>query len=229
MFISMIQPKTAKAAHTRERMLEVAGALFGERGYAGTTMRAVADGAGVSLGLAYRYFDGKSALVAAIYDRLAARFAAEVRLPEGSWAERGLGALDAALVVLEPHRRTLAVLFAGSAEAPELSPALAPSAARVRAVFAEAVSGATDVPPEAQVLGRSLYLAHLGVLAFWVLDRSAGQAATRELRAWVERILPAVSWAWRAPGVAAAVGTVVGIVERGIGLLPRPTKERGGG
>ncbi len=44
--------------------------LFRESGYDATTMRAIADEAGVSLGSAYYYFSGKEELVQAFYDQI---------------------------------------------------------------------------------------------------------------------------------------------------------------
>ena len=51
--------KTAKSEQTRALILETAMRLFQERGYDKTTMRAIAAEAGVSVGNAYYYFDGK--------------------------------------------------------------------------------------------------------------------------------------------------------------------------
>ena len=57
------------------------------------------------------------------------------------------------------------------------------SRVRVQGVFEEAVTGATDAPrlPLAQALGRLLYLVHLAVLLWWLLDKSANQRATSAL------------------------------------------------
>jgi AcrR family transcriptional regulator len=43
-------------------------ALFAEHGYAGTSVRAIADAAGVSAGLLYAYFGNKQALLHAIFE-----------------------------------------------------------------------------------------------------------------------------------------------------------------
>ena len=53
----------------KERILEVATELFYERGFAGTTMQAVADRLQVTKPFIYSYFNDKNALLAAIYDR----------------------------------------------------------------------------------------------------------------------------------------------------------------
>ncbi|WP_236653709.1 TetR/AcrR family transcriptional regulator, partial [Streptacidiphilus melanogenes] len=51
--------KTAKSERTRALILETAMRLFKERGYEKTTMRAIAAEAGVSVGSAYYYYEGK--------------------------------------------------------------------------------------------------------------------------------------------------------------------------
>src|SRR5690606_28573342 len=57
------------ADSTRRRILSVALALFREKGFAGTTMRKVAEEAGLSLGAAYHHFQSKQAIVAAFYEQ----------------------------------------------------------------------------------------------------------------------------------------------------------------
>jgi AcrR family transcriptional regulator len=60
--------RAAAAAGTRARVLDSALALFLERGYAGTTIKAVAEAAGVSPETIYKGFGGKGGLAKAVYD-----------------------------------------------------------------------------------------------------------------------------------------------------------------
>lgn len=71
--------KAAKSEQTRTLILETALRLFAERGYDKTTMRAIAQEAGVSTGNAYYYFSSKEHLVQGFYDRIAGEHAAAVR------------------------------------------------------------------------------------------------------------------------------------------------------
>lgn len=57
-----------KKPEVRRALLDAAAALFAERGYHGTTMQAVATGAGVSVANVYVYFASKLDLLFAIYD-----------------------------------------------------------------------------------------------------------------------------------------------------------------
>ena len=54
---------------SREKILASALALFAEHGYAATSVRMIAGEAGVSQGLLYNYYDGKAALLRAIFER----------------------------------------------------------------------------------------------------------------------------------------------------------------
>ncbi|MDN4473860.1 TetR/AcrR family transcriptional regulator [Demequina zhanjiangensis] len=56
---------------TRDRIVEAATELILEHGYERTTMRAIAERAGVSQGSAYYYFSGKEDLVQGFYLRIA--------------------------------------------------------------------------------------------------------------------------------------------------------------
>ena len=54
--------KTAKGEQTKALILNTALEMLHERGYENTTMRAIAEKAGVSLGNAYHYFGSKDHL-----------------------------------------------------------------------------------------------------------------------------------------------------------------------
>ncbi|MDV6235776.1 TetR/AcrR family transcriptional regulator [Leptospira ellisii] len=65
------------AKDTRDLILKTSLKLFSEQGYHGTTMRQVASKAGLSLGLAYRYFDSKESILEGIiesHDRILKRY-----------------------------------------------------------------------------------------------------------------------------------------------------------
>ncbi|MEY2406772.1 MAG: hypothetical protein QOG39_1688, partial [Acidimicrobiaceae bacterium] len=60
--------RTAKAAATRKGIIEAASRLFVELGYAGASVQAVADAAGISRATVFNSVGGKSALLKACYD-----------------------------------------------------------------------------------------------------------------------------------------------------------------
>jgi AcrR family transcriptional regulator len=60
---------TTRGEVTREAILDAAEGLILSQGYHGTSMRQIADGAGVVVGAIYNHFDGKAALFQALLER----------------------------------------------------------------------------------------------------------------------------------------------------------------
>jgi AcrR family transcriptional regulator len=191
--------RTAEGDAARRRLYDAAVELIGERGYEAATMRDVATRAGVSAGLLYRYFPSKRAVVLALYDELSEEFARRaVTMRAGKWRDRFITALELSLEVLGPHRvtlRALAPVMVGDNEEGIFAKSTAFSRVRVETAFVHAVRLADDAPKEplAAALGRLLYLLHLGVILWWLLDRSPGQRATRALVGLLRQMLPSAA------------------------------------
>lgn len=203
--------ETAQGLAARQKLYDTAIALIAERGFDQTTLRDVATRAGVSVGLLYRYFPSKQAVVLALYDQLSAEQSAHAEaMPRGKWRERFLFALETSLTILGPHRQTLTALIpvlVSNASDGLFSSTTAFSRERVQRVYQDAVVGASDAPRAevAAALGRLLYLAHLGVVLWWLLDKSPQQRATRALVKLMTGALPAASMTLRLPKVGAFV------------------------
>ena len=199
--------QTSRGVAARDRLYATAMQLIAARGYEATTLRDIASEAGVSIGLLYRYFPSKQAVVIALYDELSSEYDRRAAdLPAGRWRDRFVFALRASLEVLEPHRvalRALTPILVGDPEEGIFSAATAFSRVRVQRVFERAVIESSDAPkqPLAGALGRLLYLVHLAVLLWWLLDRSARQRATATLLSVTGQILPSAALALRVPPV----------------------------
>jgi len=197
--------RTAEGEAARDRLYRTAIGLIAERGYAATTLRHVASRAGVSPALLYRYFPNKRAVVLALYAELSDDFARRaVEMPRGTWRDRFVYALALSLEVLGPHRVTLRALvpvMVGDAEEGVFAESTAFSRLRVQSAFQNAVVGAADAPKGAfgEAVGRLLYLLHLAVIMWWLLDRSPSQRATHALVALFPQILPSAALALRLP------------------------------
>lgn len=63
----------AGSGTTAQRILDAAARLFAERGYAGTTTRAIAEAAGVNEVTLFRHFESKRGVLRALGERLAER------------------------------------------------------------------------------------------------------------------------------------------------------------
>ncbi|WP_308401537.1 TetR/AcrR family transcriptional regulator [Streptomyces roseoverticillatus] len=180
----------AKSEQTRTLILETAMRLFQERGYDKTTMRAIAQEAGVSVGNAYYYFAGKEHLIQGFYDRIAAEHQAAVRdvLDRETDLEARLsGVLQAWLDIATPYHEFAAQFFKNAADPDSpLSPFSAESEhAREAAidVHREVLAGAkTKVPAELRdVLPELMWLSQMGLVLYWVFDRSPDRERTRRL------------------------------------------------
>jgi AcrR family transcriptional regulator len=179
-----------KSAETRTKILDAALELFREKGFAETSMREVAAKAGVATGLAYYYFESKEALVLAFYqrsgDELEPRLGA-VQTGGSSLAERLHALIATKLEYFAPNRRFLGALMAHAADPHNpMSPFAAPSAA-IREMgyqqFQRALHDTgTSVPGDLQAqLPRMLWMFQMGIILFWIYDRSEGQQRTRRL------------------------------------------------
>ena len=235
MFTENVKPRkrgrpagpTAQGTAARDRLYATAMRMIAARGYEATTLREIAAEAGVSVGLLYRYFPNKQAVIVAFYDELSADFVTQsVQMPKGKWRERFTFALQTSLSVLKPHRvalRALAPILVGDPNDGVFAPRTAFSRERVQRVFEEAVAGSTDAPsqPLAAALGRLLYLVHLAVLLWWLLDKSTHQRATATLVSLTERLLPSAALTIRLPPIRKFVVGVDELIHEG--LFGNPT------
>ncbi|WP_329137239.1 TetR/AcrR family transcriptional regulator [Streptomyces sp. NBC_00670] len=183
-------PPVTKSEQTRALILETAMRLFQERGYDKTTMRAIAQEAGVSVGNAYYYFAGKEHLIQGFYDRIAAEHREAVRevlARETELHARFAGVLKAWLDVAAPYHE-FAVQFFKNAADPDspLSPFSAesePARTEVVALQREVLAGSrTKVPADLKdVLPELMWLAQMGLVLYWIFDRTEGSERSYRL------------------------------------------------
>ena len=153
MFTQNVKPRkrgrppgqTLQGAETKDRLYATAIGLITRRGYEATTLREIAKEANVSVGLLYRYFPSKQAVILAFYDELSADFARQAAgMQPGRWRDRFIFALTTSLHVLEAHRvalQALAPVLVGDPEEGVFSERTAFSRQRVQPVFEDAVVG----------------------------------------------------------------------------------------
>jgi AcrR family transcriptional regulator len=178
-----------KSEETRARILEAALKVFRERGFARATMREIAAEAGVALGGAYYYFDSKDAIVMAFYERSQQEMtpALEAVLASARTLETRLrGIIEEKFTCFGPNRALLGALSAHTDPEHPLSPFSRETAA-IRdqdiSFFARAVADSrVKLPPGIQpYLPRLLWLYQMGLILFWVYDRSPDQRRTKAL------------------------------------------------
>jgi AcrR family transcriptional regulator len=181
---------TPKAEETRNRILDAALRLFRERGFDDTTMRDVAAEAGVATGAAYYYYRSKEDIVLAFYLRTeeeAAQTFREIIASTKSLQKRVRGIIDAKFEQFAAHRALLAALLkTGVDPRNPLSP-FSSETEKVRedhiAWYARALDGCDlKVPRDlAPHLPRLLWLYHMGLIYYWIIDESPKQRRTRRL------------------------------------------------
>jgi AcrR family transcriptional regulator len=188
----------SKSARTRSAIIDAALRLFRDRGYDGTTMRAIAAEAGVSVGNAYYYFESKAQLVQAFYDRAQlehATVAAPVLAATTDLAERIIGAVDAWIEAMEPYRAFAGTFFKNAAEPTSPLSPFSSESAPARAAAVELWRGVLEgsdakVPKRLRAdLPELLWLHFMGLVLVWVHDKSTDATATRRV---VRRTAPLV-------------------------------------
>ena len=181
------ETKTPKGEQTRTLILNAALDLLAERGYEKTTMRAIAEKAGVSLGNAYHYFKSKEHLIQAFYHRThQEHLAASVPIfeRESSLKGRLLDVLRLKIKTLEPYHEFAGVLFKTAADPHSPLNPFGQDAAPVRRdsiqLFETLVADAkTHLPAELKAeLPYLLWLYHMGIILFWIHDKSPKHART---------------------------------------------------
>jgi AcrR family transcriptional regulator len=187
---SSVATGSTKSERTRSLIRDVALRSFRERGYDKTTIRLIAEEAGVSVGTTNYHFASKNDLVQELYLDVqeAHRAAAEPQLATTDDLVERLGIVFRTGVdQLAPYHR-FAPEFLSAAVSPRssINPLSGDSALSrdiVVGLFREAVAGATDKLPAEfdEDLPAVLMLAHLLLALFWVYDSSPDQARTQRL------------------------------------------------
>lgn len=181
---------TSKSERTRGLLRDVALRSFRERGYDATTIRLIAQQAGVSVGTTNYHFASKNDLVQELYldVQTTHRRAVQPLLAETDDLVERLGHVyRSGLAQLRPYHR-FAPEFLSAAMSPRssmnpLSDDSQPARDIVLALFRDAVVGArSGVPAEFEEdLPTVLMLAYLLLALFWVYDSSPDQQRTERL------------------------------------------------
>ncbi|MBP2353639.1 AcrR family transcriptional regulator [Kribbella aluminosa] len=217
----MTDGATAKGEQTRELILTTALRLFRDQGYGKTTMRAIANEAGVSVGNAYYYYGSKDHLMQAYYDLLQDQHRAAVEpvlATEQAFVPRMTGVLRAWLEVAAPYHEFAGTFFKTAADPRSpLSPFSEESRPARDAsveIFRRVVDGSDlKLPPDLRSeLPELLWLFQMGIVLFWVHDQSEDVRRTRTL---IDRAVPLLDRLLRLtriPGVRGVTKDVVSLI-----------------
>jgi AcrR family transcriptional regulator len=182
--------KTAKGEQTKALILSTALEMLHERGYEATTMRGIAEMAGVSLGNAYHYFGSKDHLIQAFYHRIHEdhlRASLPALQKESSLKARLLSVMRLKIETLEPYHEFAGVLFQTAADPHSPLNPFAHASAPVRRdsikLFEQLVEQTkARIPNDLRAeLPYLLWLYHMGIVLFWIHDSSRKRARTYRL------------------------------------------------
>ena len=188
--MAIAPPKTRRGETSRAAILAAALDLFQERGYEPTTMRAIADRAGVPLGSSYHYFPSKEHLVLEFYRHthgLHAAAVAPLLAREKDLSARLRGTIRAVVITCEPFHTVAGSIFSTVVDpSSPLNPfgeASKPLRDEVVQLYAEVVGGSDARIPHdiAEQLPLVLWLYQMAILYFWIFDISPGRLRTLEV------------------------------------------------
>ena len=181
---------TPKAEETGQRILDAALALFREEGFDTATMRDVAAKAGVATGAAYYYYPSKEAIVLDFYQRAGTAMQPKIEAalaPLSGLEARLRELIQVKLATFAPNRGVLRALLRNGADPKHpLSPFSAQTKeireidlAWFRRILVDCgIKIPRDLAPQ---LPGVLWFFQMGVIFFWVIDESPGQARTTRL------------------------------------------------
>ncbi len=188
--MAIAPPKTRRGETSRAAILSAALDLFQERGYEATTMRAIADRAGASLGSSYHYFPSKEHLVLEFYrhtHELHVAAIAPLLGREKDLATRLRGTVRAVVITCEPFHAVAGSIFSTVANpASPLNPfggAAKPLRDEVVELYSDVIRGSdARIPADiGEMLPLALWLYQMGILYFWIFDKSPGRLRTLEV------------------------------------------------
>lgn len=183
-------PRTKRGETSRAAIFGAALELFKERGYDATTMRAIAERAGVSLGSSYHYFASKEHLVLEFYrytHQLHLVAVAPLLARERDLAARLRGVMRAVVITCEPFHDAAGSIFSTVANPSSPLNPFGPTSKTLRdeviQLYAQVVSGSNARIPSdvGEQLPLLFWLYQMAILYFWIFDRSPGRLRTLEV------------------------------------------------
>jgi AcrR family transcriptional regulator len=181
---------TARAEDTRRRIYESALELFREKGFEPTTMRDIASRTGVALGAAYYYFASKEAIVLAFYEEMqenSHEAILEAMKGHRKLKDRLRCVLQKRFELLAPNRPFCDALFR---HAPDPQDPLSPFSKETQTIRERSIEhlrvalegSEVKVPADVRPhLPNLLWLYQMGLILFWLYDRSPRQERTQRL------------------------------------------------
>ncbi|MFE4873221.1 TetR/AcrR family transcriptional regulator [Streptomyces sp. NPDC056682] len=166
----------------RNQLLDVGARLFAAKPYPDVLMEDVAEEAGISRALLYRYFPNKSALFAAIYRQAADRLLADTQIdPAGSLLEQLSAGLDIHFDYFAANRNTVLAANRVLAGDPVIQAIITDELAELRRRVLEA-TGLEGRPAETVSAVLTSWLVFVRVLCVdWLVNETFSRAELHDM------------------------------------------------
>jgi TetR/AcrR family transcriptional regulator len=164
-------PRAGGEADTRERILDVAEAQFGAKGYSGANLQGIAEAVGVQKTALYYYFASKEALYTAVLERILAELERVVqqlvrrREPTVENLERALDDLNTVLAHHPNYARILIRIFVDRVEID--ASALEPTVERILIPLLRTYAAGVERGAFRKLSSRHVLLSVLGAAVFY--------------------------------------------------------------
>lgn len=179
-----MRSRDAHKEQTKQRILDVALAMFREKGFRQTTMRDIAEAAGIALGTTYNYFPTKDHIALFFFEEALGRVLVRHRREtpsEASLEEKVFSLIALELEEVEPFREFLDVLVAQAAVPGSPLHPFGLDAERLKGRYLDHVATILrealeqgELPPVGyeSLMLPAFWAFHLGILFFWLNDES---------------------------------------------------------
>jgi AcrR family transcriptional regulator len=179
-----MRARDAHKEQTRQRILDVALAMFRDKGFRQTTMRDIAEAAGIALGTTYNYFPTKDHIALFFFEEALGNVLVRHRRetpPEASLEEKVFSLIALELEEVEPFREFLDVLVAQAAVPGSPLHPFSLDAERLKSRYLDHVAAMLrealeqgELPPVGyeSLMLPAFWAFHLGILFFWLNDES---------------------------------------------------------
>lgn len=174
--------RQARTARRSEQLLNAAARLMEREGSQAVSMQALAEEAGVSVGLIYRYFVGKEdllfAVISNVLDAFAARVPAAVEAAGDDPVERLAAAFRSYCLVIDEHRHAAALTYResktlGTAHRQQIKDLEVGTSEPLRQLLREGIDGGALTAVDVDLAAYNLLLiAHGWALKHWYFKQS---------------------------------------------------------
>lgn len=224
---------TKKAGRTRSQLLATALRLFQTKGFEGATIREIAKAMDMSVGSAYYYFKSKDEIILAFYEETLHELQAiapGINASTTDLGERMTKLINGKLEQLIPYKSFLNVLARSASDSSSPLSPFSNETTETREesiqIFRDALVGVRQKLPRSlePYLAYLFWLYYMGIVFFWINDRSPQQKRTAILLKRTMAIIMQLTRVVTLPLMSGVLRPVVGLLEE-LGIAKDPLRQ----